>query len=177
MVSSGNFVTLGASLVHGTSGATAKVLALPVFCATVFCVRVLQYGIERRGLAALGTFLTLELVLLTLGGLLARCEPRSLPDVSQQARLSADGAARPRIQAAVLFGLLIGAAPLFLVCRQLAKPTIGLDEDRMSTHGASRTRAHRARAAARQRARPSGVLGPVLIPPCNLHLPFFIAGA
>jgi len=28
----GNFVTLGAALVLGTSGAVAKLLALPVFC-------------------------------------------------------------------------------------------------------------------------------------------------
>jgi uncharacterized membrane protein YoaK (UPF0700 family) len=67
----GNFVTLGASLVHGTSGATAKILALPVFCATVFGVRLLQYSIERRGLPSLGTLLTLQLALLVLGGLLA----------------------------------------------------------------------------------------------------------
>ena len=35
----GNFVTLGASLVLGTSGAVAKLLALPVFCVVVMAVR------------------------------------------------------------------------------------------------------------------------------------------
>ena len=67
----GNFVTLGASLVHGTSGATAKVLALPVFCATVFGIRLLRYSLEQRGLPVLGTLLVSQLVLLTFGGLLA----------------------------------------------------------------------------------------------------------
>ncbi len=67
----GNFVTLGASLVHGTSGTIAKILALPVFCATVFGIRILQYSLERRGLPALGALLTLQLILLTLGGFLA----------------------------------------------------------------------------------------------------------
>src|SRR5246127_2094061 len=37
----GNFVTLGASLALGTSGAIAKLLALPVFCAVVISVRLL----------------------------------------------------------------------------------------------------------------------------------------
>ncbi|WP_164045026.1 DUF1275 family protein, partial [Serratia marcescens] len=31
----GNFVTLGASLALGTTGALAKILALPVFCVTI----------------------------------------------------------------------------------------------------------------------------------------------
>ena len=35
----GNFVTIGAALVFGTSGVVAKLLALPVFCATVFAIR------------------------------------------------------------------------------------------------------------------------------------------
>ena len=36
----GNFVTLGASLVLGTSGALAKLLARPVFCAVVIASRL-----------------------------------------------------------------------------------------------------------------------------------------
>jgi uncharacterized membrane protein YoaK (UPF0700 family) len=35
----GNFVTLGAALAHGTSGIIAKLLALPVFCLTIFVLR------------------------------------------------------------------------------------------------------------------------------------------
>jgi uncharacterized membrane protein YoaK (UPF0700 family) len=67
----GNFVTLGASLVHGSSGALAKILALPVFCAAVFGARLLHYALERRGIAVLTTLLVLMLVLLTSGAMLA----------------------------------------------------------------------------------------------------------
>ena len=49
----GNFVTLGASLALGTSGAVAKLLALPVFCAVVIAVRILS-GQVRAYLAACG---------------------------------------------------------------------------------------------------------------------------
>jgi uncharacterized membrane protein YoaK (UPF0700 family) len=37
----GNFVTLGASLALGTSGAVVKMLALPVFCVVVIATRLL----------------------------------------------------------------------------------------------------------------------------------------
>src|SRR5256885_7291583 len=40
----GNFVTLGAALVLGTSGALAKVLALPVFCIVVLLARFSSHG-------------------------------------------------------------------------------------------------------------------------------------
>src|SRR6201994_3766930 len=39
----GNFVTLGASLVLGTSGAVAKLLALPVFCLVIVLTRILSF--------------------------------------------------------------------------------------------------------------------------------------
>ena len=56
----GNFVTLGSSVALGTSGAVAKLLALPVFCAVVsrsgFSVRVapeLPEGSEPRAMSVL----------------------------------------------------------------------------------------------------------------------------
>ena len=66
----GNFVTLGASLALGTSGAVAKVLALPVFCAVVIGTRLLGsvLSIHRR---VLETLLGLELLLLIVGAVLA----------------------------------------------------------------------------------------------------------
>jgi uncharacterized membrane protein YoaK (UPF0700 family) len=67
----GNFVTLGAALVQGTTGATAKLLALPVFCAAIFGVRLLHYGLERRGLPSLGTMLALKFGLLLAAAILA----------------------------------------------------------------------------------------------------------
>lgn len=44
----GNFVTLGASLALGTSGALAKLLALPVFCAVVILSRLLSNALRHR---------------------------------------------------------------------------------------------------------------------------------
>lgn len=67
----GNFVTLGASLVTGTSGAVAKLLALPTFCAVVIVTRLASYALPRRRLPILRTMLTLKVALLTLGALLA----------------------------------------------------------------------------------------------------------
>src|SRR5207248_8499576 len=67
----GNFVTLGSSLVLGTSGALAKVLALPVFCLTVLLVRLLGQRHKSAGHSALRTLLTLQFTLLAAGAALA----------------------------------------------------------------------------------------------------------
>ena len=67
----GNFVTLGAALVNGTSGALAKVLALPMFCAVVMAVRLLGVSLDSKGLPALRAMLGLKLLLLTLSAGLA----------------------------------------------------------------------------------------------------------
>src|SRR6201984_2288341 len=48
----GNFVTLGASLALGTSGAVAKLLALPVFCVVVIAARLLGTLLSNRSIAA-----------------------------------------------------------------------------------------------------------------------------
>src|ERR1700721_1870726 len=67
----GNFVTLGASLVLGTSGAVAKLLALPVFCIVVIVIRLLSSALLRRELPALRIILSLKVVLLIAGAILA----------------------------------------------------------------------------------------------------------
>ena len=67
----GNFVTLGATLVLGTSGALAKVLALPMFCLVVMAVRLLSVALVAKNLPALRTILGLKVTLLTLGAALA----------------------------------------------------------------------------------------------------------
>lgn len=67
----GNFVTLGASLVLGTSGALAKLLALPLFCIVVLGVRLLSVALAAKRLPALRTILGLKLALLTAGAVLA----------------------------------------------------------------------------------------------------------
>jgi len=67
----GNFVTLGASLVLGTSGAVAKLLALPVFCLVIVLTRILSFQAPKAGLPILRTLLTLEAALLATGAALA----------------------------------------------------------------------------------------------------------
>lgn len=67
----GNFVTLGASLVHGTSGASAKVLALPVFCLVVVLVRFFSNSLSRKGASAFNTLIAIKIGLLFLAALLA----------------------------------------------------------------------------------------------------------
>lgn len=67
----GNFVTLGASLVLGTSGAVAKLLALPVFCAVVMAVRLLSSALTPRSSLVFEAMLSLKLLLLIIGAVLA----------------------------------------------------------------------------------------------------------
>jgi uncharacterized membrane protein YoaK (UPF0700 family) len=67
----GNFVTLGASLVLGTSGAVAKLLALPVFCTVVIATRLLSSALMRRKRPALRIILSLKVILLIAGAALA----------------------------------------------------------------------------------------------------------
>jgi uncharacterized membrane protein YoaK (UPF0700 family) len=67
----GNFVTLGAAWVLGTSGAVAKLLALPLFCIVVLGVRLLSGVLTAKRLPALRTLLGLKVVLLTAGAVLA----------------------------------------------------------------------------------------------------------
>jgi uncharacterized membrane protein YoaK (UPF0700 family) len=66
----GNFVTLGASLALGTSGAVAKVLALPVFCVVVIATRLLGSLLSSRRRAAMETLLTTKVLLLIAGAAL-----------------------------------------------------------------------------------------------------------
>jgi uncharacterized membrane protein YoaK (UPF0700 family) len=67
----GNFVTLGAALVLGTSGVVAKLLALPLFCLIVFATRLLSLGLPAIGLPALRTLIGLQILLLGAGAWLA----------------------------------------------------------------------------------------------------------
>jgi uncharacterized membrane protein YoaK (UPF0700 family) len=67
----GNFVTLGAALVLGTSGAVAKLLALPMFCVVVAGIRLLSVSLVAKRLPALRIILGLKLALLIAGAALA----------------------------------------------------------------------------------------------------------
>ena len=67
----GNFVTLGAALVLGTSGALAKLLALPIFCVVVLAVRLVSYFLRARARPVMSTLLAAQLALTVIGAILA----------------------------------------------------------------------------------------------------------
>jgi uncharacterized membrane protein YoaK (UPF0700 family) len=67
----GNFVTLGASLVLGTSGAVAKLLALPVFCVVVIATRLTGTILSNRAVAAFEVLIGLKILFLIAAGVLA----------------------------------------------------------------------------------------------------------
>jgi uncharacterized membrane protein YoaK (UPF0700 family) len=67
----GNFVTLGASLALGTSGALSKLLALPVFCVVVVLSRLLSHALRSRVLPVFRSLLAIKLVLLIAAAVLA----------------------------------------------------------------------------------------------------------
>ena len=67
----GNFVTLGAALVLGTSGVLAKLLALPVFCIVVVLVRLLGVRLDALDWPRLRILLGVKVALLALGAALA----------------------------------------------------------------------------------------------------------
>lgn len=67
----GNFVTIGASLISGTSGIVAKLLALPVFCVFVIGARLLRYRLDARGRPVVFSLLAIVLVLLVAAMVLA----------------------------------------------------------------------------------------------------------
>jgi uncharacterized membrane protein YoaK (UPF0700 family) len=67
----GNFVTLGAALILGTSGVVAKLIALPLFCVVVALVRVLGYALAPHAVAQLRVLLGLKLALLLAAAVLA----------------------------------------------------------------------------------------------------------
>ena len=67
----GNFVTLGAALVLGTSGTLAKLLALPVFCVVVLLARLASYTLRARALPVMSTLLAAQLALMILAAGLA----------------------------------------------------------------------------------------------------------
>ncbi|MGX5803453.1 DUF1275 family protein [Bradyrhizobium sp. Arg314] len=67
----GNFVTLGAAIVFGTTGIIAKLLALPVFCLVILLTRVLSQRLELHGRKAITALLSLKLVLFTIAAVAA----------------------------------------------------------------------------------------------------------
>jgi uncharacterized membrane protein YoaK (UPF0700 family) len=67
----GNFVTLGATIALGTSGAVAKLLALPVFCVVIVVTRAVSYRFSSPGSSVLAYAVVLQVLLLISGAALA----------------------------------------------------------------------------------------------------------
>lgn len=67
----GNFVTLGAALVTGTTGVIAKLAALPLFCIVVLAARFLGNALRKRHRPALRTMMGIRLLLLIMAASLA----------------------------------------------------------------------------------------------------------
>ncbi len=67
----GNFVTLAAALLNGTTGAIAKLLALPVFCVVVLLIRLFGHLIAGRRVPALRVLFGVKLLLLIAGAVFA----------------------------------------------------------------------------------------------------------
>ncbi len=77
----GNFVTLGAALTFGTSGIIAKLLALPVFCLTIFLLRYVTRLTATMDDRSLRLMLILKLLFLTAAAVMAiRLGPFANPD-------------------------------------------------------------------------------------------------
>jgi uncharacterized membrane protein YoaK (UPF0700 family) len=67
----GNFVTLGASLALGVTGAVAKILALPTFCIVIIATRLLAFRLADNDLPILRIMLGIKLCLLCIAAWVA----------------------------------------------------------------------------------------------------------
>ena len=67
----GNFVTLGATLALGASGAIPKLLALPVFCMVIVATRLLTAGLSATRRPVLRSALAVKVALLAAGATMA----------------------------------------------------------------------------------------------------------
>lgn len=77
----GNFVTLGAALVFGNSGALAKTLAVPIFCLAVLSCRLLAFRLKAARRPVLRSLLKLQLLLFSAAaGIAAWQGPFEDPD-------------------------------------------------------------------------------------------------
>lgn len=67
----GNFVTLAAALVTGSTGYIDKALAIPVFCLTILFFRFLHLSVFKFDRFLMSRYLTLHALLLLIGSILA----------------------------------------------------------------------------------------------------------
>ena len=67
----GNFVTFGATIAYGTSGAVAKLLALPMFCVVIVLTRTLGLRLRSLGWPVLESAVVVKICLLSSAAALA----------------------------------------------------------------------------------------------------------
>lgn len=67
----GNFVAIGSSLLHGTSGMAAKLLALPVFCIVIGLVRLSSDYLSLLGSTFLNVLAVIKILLFMIAAALA----------------------------------------------------------------------------------------------------------
>lgn len=66
----GNFVTLGAALIHGSTGAISKLLALPVFCLAVALTRLVSNALVSRQRGPMHSLIVAQVLLLAVAATL-----------------------------------------------------------------------------------------------------------
>jgi uncharacterized membrane protein YoaK (UPF0700 family) len=66
----GNFVTLGAALIHGSAGTVSKLLALPMFCVAVVLTRLASNALAARQQAPMRSLITAQVLMLALAAAL-----------------------------------------------------------------------------------------------------------
>jgi uncharacterized membrane protein YoaK (UPF0700 family) len=107
----GNFVTLAASLILGTSGVLAKVLALPVFCVMVGVTRLFTNVVGREGRFAFNVLIGVKISFFVLAaGLALRFGPFKNGDATAAVVTGMALVAGMAIQNAV-HRIFFGAAP------------------------------------------------------------------
>jgi len=147
----GNFVTLGVSIVHGTSGALAKLLALPVFVLVVGLSHLAAVSIHRRGRVALRPLLMLHTLLLAVFAVLAiQMGPFNDGDSAVALITGMTGVAAMAIQNAISRQHLKGAPPTTLMTGNVTQGAI----DVFALIG---LKDENERAAIRQRLKPIGL--------------------
>jgi uncharacterized membrane protein YoaK (UPF0700 family) len=121
----GNFVTLGVSIVHGTSGALAKLLALPLFALVVGLSHLAAVSINRRGLTPLRPLLILHTLLLVLfAGLAIWLGPFNDGDSATALLTGMTGVAAMAIQNAISRQHLKSAPPTTLMTGNVTQGAI-----------------------------------------------------
>ncbi|WP_176085309.1 YoaK family protein [Martelella sp. HB161492] len=62
----GNFVTLGASIVNGTGGEFSKLLAIPVFCLSIFAARIFGQWLKEKDYPVVTILLVTKFILFSI---------------------------------------------------------------------------------------------------------------